>query len=81
MACSPDSLLPSEVENPVAEKRDDKVSITCVGEHVGLEEIDDVVWNVCFGPVKLGRFLEHKLLTNQLSLVPGRWPRLGLNSL
>ena len=34
------------------------VSITCVGEHVGLEEIDDGVWNVYFGPLKLGRLLE-----------------------
>ena len=28
------------------------------GEHVGLEEIDDGVWNVYFGPLKLGRLLE-----------------------
>jgi transposase InsO family protein len=34
------------------------VSITCAGEYVGLEEIDDGVWNVYFGPLKLGRFLE-----------------------
>lgn len=34
------------------------VSITCAGEYVGLEEIDDGVWNVYFGPVKLGRLLE-----------------------
>jgi transposase InsO family protein len=34
------------------------VSITCVGEYVGLEEIDDGVWNVYFGPLKLGRLLE-----------------------
>jgi putative transposase len=34
------------------------VSIVCVGDYVGLEEIDDRVWNVYFGPLKLGRFLE-----------------------
>jgi putative transposase len=34
------------------------VSITCAGEYVGLEEIDDGVWKVSFGPLKLGRLLE-----------------------
>lgn len=34
------------------------VSVTCAGEYVGLEEIDDGVWNVYFGPLKLGRLLE-----------------------
>lgn len=34
------------------------VSLTCAGEYVGLEEIDDGVWNVYFGPLKLGRLLE-----------------------
>jgi putative transposase len=34
------------------------VSTTCAGEYVGLEEIDDGVWNVSFGPLKLGRLLE-----------------------
>jgi transposase InsO family protein len=37
------------------------VSITCVGEYVGLEEIDDGVWNVYFGPLKLGRLLERHM--------------------
>jgi hypothetical protein len=27
----------------------------CVGEYVGLEEIDDGVWDVYFGPLRLGR--------------------------
>jgi putative transposase len=27
------------------------VSIFCVGEYVGLEEIDDGIWNVYFGPL------------------------------
>jgi hypothetical protein len=26
------------------------VSTVCIGEHVGLEEIDDGIWNVYFGP-------------------------------
>jgi putative transposase len=33
-------------------------STTCAGEYVGLEEIDEGVWNVYFGPLKLGRLLE-----------------------
>ncbi len=34
------------------------VSVTCAGEYVGLEEIDDGIWNVYFGKLKLGRLLE-----------------------
>lgn len=34
------------------------VSIVCAGEYVGLEEIDDCIWNVYFGPLKLGRLHE-----------------------
>jgi transposase InsO family protein len=34
------------------------VSTVCAGEYVGLEEIDDGVWNVYFGPLKIGRFHE-----------------------
>jgi len=30
-------------------------------EYVGLEEIDDGIWNVYFGPLKLGRLLERHL--------------------
>ena len=37
------------------------VSITCAGEYVGLEEIDEGVWNVYFGPLKLGRLLENHM--------------------
>lgn len=37
------------------------VSIVCAGEYVGLEEIDDGVWNVYFGPLKLGRLLERHM--------------------
>lgn len=34
------------------------VSTVCAGEYVGLEEIDDGIWNVYFGPLKLGRLHE-----------------------
>jgi putative transposase len=34
------------------------VSHVCVGAYVGLEEIDDGLWNVYFGPLTLGRLLE-----------------------
>lgn len=37
------------------------VSVCCAGENVGLEEIDDGVWNVWFGPLKLGRFHERHM--------------------
>ncbi len=31
------------------------VSTVCIGDYVGLEEIDDGVWDVYFGPLRLGR--------------------------
>lgn len=34
------------------------VSTVCVGEYIGLEEIDNGIWNVYFGPLKLGRLIE-----------------------
>jgi transposase InsO family protein len=37
------------------------VSHVCTGEHVGLEEIDNGVWNIYFGPLKLGRLLERHM--------------------
>lgn len=37
------------------------VSTTCAGHHVGLEEVDHEIWDVYFGPIKLGRLLEDKL--------------------
>jgi transposase InsO family protein len=37
------------------------VSSVCIGEHVGFEEIDNGIWNVYFGPLKLGRFDEHHM--------------------
>jgi putative transposase len=33
------------------------VSHTCMGEYVGLEESDDGIWHVYFGPLTLGRLL------------------------
>jgi putative transposase len=37
------------------------VSTTCAGEYVGLEEVDDGMWDVYFGPLKLGRLLEEHM--------------------
>ena len=33
----------------------------CIGEYVGLEEIDDGIWNVYYGSLKLGRLLERHM--------------------
>jgi putative transposase len=42
------------------------VSTCCVDEYVGLEEIDDGVWDVYFGRLKLGRLLEeHSRIEDQ----------------
>jgi hypothetical protein len=37
------------------------VSTVCIGEYVGLEGIDDGIWNVYFGPLKLGRLLDRHM--------------------
>jgi transposase InsO family protein len=37
------------------------VSSTCIGEYVGLEEIDEGVWNVYFGALRLGRLDERNM--------------------
>jgi putative transposase len=37
------------------------VSITCTGAYLGREEIDDGGWNVSFGPLMLGRWLERHM--------------------
>jgi len=37
------------------------VSSVCIGEHIGFEEIDNGIWNVYFGPLKLGRFDERHM--------------------
>jgi hypothetical protein len=37
------------------------VSSVCAREYIGLEEIDDGIWNVYFGPLKLGRLLERHM--------------------
>ena len=43
--------------------RSQRVHVTrvCTREYVGLEEIDSGIWNVYYGPVKLGRLIEEKL--------------------
>jgi len=51
------------------------VSTTCCAEYVGLEEIDVGIWNVYFGPLKLGRFYEeHMRIEDQY----GRLKRLDV---
>ena len=43
------------------------VSSTCIGEYVGLEEIDNGVWFVYFGPLRLGRLVEkHMRIEDEL---------------
>jgi putative transposase len=37
------------------------VSTVCAGEYVGLEEIADGIWNVFFGPLRLGRLSERHM--------------------
>jgi putative transposase len=45
------------------------VSTVCIGEYVGLEEIDNGIWTVYFGPLKLGRFDERRMrIENQYGL-------------
>jgi putative transposase len=50
------------------------VSHTCVGAYVGLEAIDDGVWNVECGPLKLGRLLTRHM---RIEDVYGRLKRHG----
>lgn len=46
------------------------VSTVCIGEYVGLEEIDNGIWNVYFGPLKLGRLDErHMRIEDQYGLL------------
>jgi len=37
------------------------VFTVCIGEYVGLEEIDNGIRNVYFGPLKLGRLLKRHM--------------------
>ena len=48
------------------------VTHTLSEEYVGLEEVDDGIWDVYFGPVKLGRMDERRL---QIEDHKGRWVR------
>ncbi len=49
------------------------VSTVCAGEYVGLEEIDEGIWTVYFGPLKLGRLHERHM---RIEDVYGRLKRL-----
>jgi len=37
------------------------VATTCIGEYIGLKEIDNGVWHVYFGPIRIGRLLEEHM--------------------
>lgn len=37
------------------------VTSVLVGEHIGLEEVDEGMWDVYFGPIRIGRFHERLL--------------------
>lgn len=37
------------------------VTTAIIGEYVGLEEVDDGLWDVYFGPLKIGRLLERHM--------------------
>lgn len=37
------------------------VSIVCAGEYAGLEEIDDGLWDVYFGVLRIGRLHERHM--------------------
>ena len=37
------------------------VSTVCIGDYVGFEEIDNGIWNVYYGMLKLGRFDERTM--------------------
>lgn len=54
------------------------VTTVCTQEYVGLEEIDNGIWNVYYGPVKLGRLIEKKL---RIEDAYGLWrrPRIKQN--
>jgi hypothetical protein len=55
-----------------------------MSDWIGLEEIDDGIWNVYFGPLKLGRlqdvpvkgFLDSVLPLNGFIMPPASWSRL-----
>jgi len=52
------------------------VSIVCAGEYVGLEEIDNGIWNLYFGPLKLGRLLkEHRRIEHANGTLTRRNPK------
>ena len=48
------------------------VTQTLAGEYVGLEEVDDGLWDLYLGPIKLGRMDERKL---RIEDHKGRWVR------
>lgn len=51
------------------------VSHVLGGEYIALEEIDDGLWSVVFGPIVLGRFDERKLVIEDVRGTTSRNPR------
>ena len=45
------------------------VSHVCVGAYIGVEEIADGVWNVYFGPLKLGRLPANAIGASKMPMV------------
>ena len=37
------------------------VSLPCAGQYIGLEEVQDGIWHVYYGPIRLGTFIEEQL--------------------
>jgi len=54
------------------------VTHTLAGEYVGLEEVGDGLWDVYFGPLKLGRMDERRL---QIEDHKGRWSRKKVSTM
>ena len=38
-----------------------QVSLPCAGQHIGLEEIDEGIWSVYLGSLRIGTFIEEEL--------------------
>jgi len=58
LCCQIESLFPPVL----ARLRLVNVSQTCRGQYIGLEEIDHQLWDVHYGPIRLGRFHEHSMM-------------------
>jgi putative transposase len=48
------------------------LSSACIGQHVGFEEIDNGIWDIFLGVLKLGRFYEELMKIEDLHPKPKR---------